>query len=565
MKTCKLYRLAVAITLVLSASAWAAGKPAALTGWVHSVAGVPQMGAAVEIMASGSLHAVRVFTDENGFYSAKNLLPGVYHVRVTAPTFLPSLRENVNLRSGAERVVNLTLETLFDAMRTLPRKPGVSDDDDWNWTLRSCANRPILRMVNGLPEIVSRERGEEPLLRGQVAFVAGASDDFNTASSGDMSTAFSVQSSVFSVGTLSFEGNVGYGSGTPGVVRATYTHRMENGSTPRIAFTMRRFATPDSVLHDGALQALSLTTSDDFTLGNALEFKAGSDLQTIQFMGRVTAARPFGSVTLHLSPDTVVEYKYTTSEPNTRLEKGFDSAPADLSESSPRMSVVGNNPILERAHHQEISLSRRLGKTKVQTAFYYDRIANTMLTGVGDASAEVGSVLPDIYSETFTYAGRQLKTTGLRLVVQRNLPAGLTGTVDYAYGGVLDVAPNTSWEALDSGGLRNVRRQAVTGKMSGTAPKLKTRWIASYRWINGDAVTPVDMFDTSPGQAAAYWNVFIRQPLPGSMFMVNHVEALLEVDNLLAQGYVPVMGKDGRTLYLVQAPRTLRGGLAFSF
>jgi len=87
LKTCKLYRLAVAITLVLSASAWAAGKPAALTGWVHSAAGVPQMGAAVEIMASGSLQAVRVFTDENGFYSAKNLLPGVYHVRVTAPTF----------------------------------------------------------------------------------------------------------------------------------------------------------------------------------------------------------------------------------------------------------------------------------------------------------------------------------------------------------------------------------------------------------------------------------------------------------------------------------------------
>ncbi len=101
MKTCKLIWLAVTVALVLSASAWAAGKPAALSGWVHSAAGVPQMGAAVEIMTSGSLKAVRVFTDENGFYSAKNLLPGIYHIRATAPTFLPSLRENVNLRSGA--------------------------------------------------------------------------------------------------------------------------------------------------------------------------------------------------------------------------------------------------------------------------------------------------------------------------------------------------------------------------------------------------------------------------------------------------------------------------------
>jgi hypothetical protein len=101
--------------------------------------------------------------------------------------------------------------------------------------------------------------------------------------------------------------------------------------------------------------------------------------------------------------------------------------------------------------------------------------------------------------------------------------------------------------------------------MAGTAPKLKTRWIASYRWINGGAVTPVDMFDASPGQAGAYWNFFIRQPLPGTVFMTTHMEALLEVSNLLAQGYVPIVGQDGRTLYLVQAPRSLRGGVAFSF
>jgi len=563
LKTRTLIRLAMTMALLVGASAWAAGKPGMISGWVRSSAGVPQMGAAVEIATSGSLRAVHVFTDDRGFYSVRDLLPGVYHIRATAPSFLPSLRENVNLRGGADRVVNLTLSTLFDAVQSLPRKPGATDDDDWDWTLRSCANRPILRVLDGTPVMVSSEDPEDQPLKARVAFVAGASDQFNSAS-GDMSTAFSVESSLFSTGTLSFDGNVGYGIGTPAVVRAAYTHRMDNGSRPQVALTMRRFATPDSVLHDGALQALSLTTSDDFTFGNALEVKLGSEIQTIQFMGRVTAARPFGSIGLHLSPDTVVQYTYSTSEPNNRLEKGFDSAPADLSESSPRMSVVGDNPVLERAHHHEISVSHRMGGTKLQAAFYYDRIGNTMLTGVGDASAEAGNVLPDIYSETFAYAGDELRTSGLRLVVQRKLPAGLTGTVDYGYGGVLDVAPYTSWRSL-GGALRTVRRQAVTGKMSGTAPRLRTRWIASYRWINGGAVTPVDMFDASPGQAGAYWNFFIRQPLPGNYFVANHMQALLEVSNLLAQGYVPLVGQDGRTLYLVQAPRTLRGGVAFSF
>jgi hypothetical protein len=43
------------------------------------------------------------------------------------------------------------------------------------------------------------------------------------------------------------------------------------------------------------------------------------------------------------------------------------------------------------------------------------------------------------------------------------------------------------------------------------------------------------------------------------------MEALIEIRNLLAQGYVPVLGQDGRTLYLVQSARAVRGGVAFTF
>jgi hypothetical protein len=48
-------------------------------------------------------------------------------------------------------------------------------------------------------------------------------------------------------------------------------------------------------------------------------------------------------------------------------------------------------------------------------------------------------------------------------------------------------------------------------------------------------------------------------------FLPAHMEVLLEIRNLLAQGYVPVMGRDGQTLYLVQSSRTVRGGVAFNF
>jgi len=43
------------------------------------------------------------------------------------------------------------------------------------------------------------------------------------------------------------------------------------------------------------------------------------------------------------------------------------------------------------------------------------------------------------------------------------------------------------------------------------------------------------------------------------------MDALLDLRNMLAQGYVPVMGQVGRTVYMVQSARSLRGGLAFTF
>ncbi len=111
--------------------------------------------------------------------------------------------------------------------------------------------------------------------------------------------------------------------------------------------------------------------------------------------------------------------------------------------------------------------------------------------------------------------------------------------------------------------IRN--RQSLSAKLSGTAPGTKTRWIASYGWTGGRALTPVDMFNASAGQADPFLDLFFRQPMPGTSSFSGHMDIVLEVRNLLAQGYVPVFGEDGRTVYLVQSARAVRGGVAFNF
>jgi hypothetical protein len=518
----------------------------------------------VEVLGS-AVQSLRVFTDENGFYSAAGLHPGTYSIKVSAPSFLPALREQIGLRPGANAVVNVTLNTLFEALQLTPAS-NPAEEDDWKWVLRSVSNRPILRMLDdGSVVLASKAEQDDHDLRATLSLLAG-SESGGFGSTSDVTTGFSVEKSIFSTGTVAVAGNVGYNSGSPNaVLRASYSHRMPNGSEPQVAITMRRLAGPDVNLRSTDLQALSLTTSDDFTLGNVLELRFGSELQTIQFMGRVNAFRPFGSADLHVSPNTVIEYAYATSQPDGRIEKGFETAPADLSESGPHMSMAGFTPALERAHHQELSLSRRIGKTNLQFAVYADRIADPALTGVGEPSGDSGEVLPDIYSGTFTYQGTNLDTRGLRVVLQRKVTSDITATLDYGYGGVLDLArPDVSLEdAREWTATRN--RHTIAAKVSGKVPCSKTRWIASYRWVNGQALTPVDMFNASPGQADPYLNIFFRQPIPRTGFLPGRMEAMIDVRNLLAQGYVPVLGQDGRTVYLVQSARAVRGGVSFTF
>jgi len=548
--------------LGLALSLSAADRPGTISGYVRSASGVPQMGAMVEVLGSAA-RTFKLFTDENGFYSAADLLPGIYSIKVSAPSFLPALRERIGLNAGGKVVVNVTLATLFEAIQLAPGR-GPAEEEDWKWVLRSASNRPILRVVDDHSQVVASESGTNKHdVKGTLSFLAGSpSEGFGSAS--DMSTGFSVQRSIFSSDTIGLRGNVGYGAVSPAaVLRASYSHKMEDGSEPEFALTMRNLPAPDASLH--SLQALALTTSDAFTLGDVLELKFGSELQTVQFMGRVTAFRPFGSADLHLSPNTIVEYSYATSEPDSRMGKGFDSAPADLSESGPRVSMASYSSTVERAHHQEISLSRRMGNNNLQVALYSDRITDPALTGIGEFTTDGGEVLPDIYSGTFTYQGNDFRTRGVRVVAQRKLAASVTATLDYDYGGVLDMAkPDVSLtDARQWMVARN--RQSVAGKFSGVLPGSKTHWIASYRWINGEALTPVDLFNASAGQASPYLSLFFRQPIPGTGFFPGHVEAIVDVRNLLAEGYVPVLGHDGHTVYLVQSARAVRGGVAFTF
>ncbi len=200
-------------------------------------------------------------------------------------------------------------------------------------------------VVSRAPE--NQQNGDR--LKGRVAFIAGAQAD-GFGSAGDMTTAFALEKSLFSAGTLMLNGNIGATAGDPsGVVRASYAHDFGDSSRPTITLTYRHFAIPGIAVENSPYSAMQISTSDKMTVAGVIDLQYGADLQSLEFAKRVTAIRPYGSMQVHLSPDLIVEYRYATSEPDGRTAKGFDSAPADLSESGPRMALSNGMPDVERA------------------------------------------------------------------------------------------------------------------------------------------------------------------------------------------------------------------------
>jgi hypothetical protein len=584
-------KLGCLLVVLLAWESAHAANPGVIAGYVKDSSGAPQMGAVVEVFVSAAKVGTTVFTDSRGYYEAANLPAGTYQVKATAMSFLPTLRENVVLHSHARAIVNLTLNTLADALKMIPARRGPNEEpDDWHWTMRSAANRPVLRVLekdkdqdkdkdakdndgeleqSGSLIVVSQhnnERGGDRSMKGSVSFIAGP-EAGGFGGTGDMTTSFALEKSLFSSGTLSFNGNIGASAGDPtGVLRASYAHDFGDSSRPIFTITYRHFAAPGAAVLNSPYSAVEMSSSDSMTIGSFIDLSYGADLQSMQFAERVTAIKPHGSVDVHLGPNMVVEYRYATSEPDTRATKGFDTAPADLSESGPRMALTNGNPEVERAAHHEVSVSRRMGDTKVQLAAFVDRVHNLVLTGAGDPTSYSDDVLPDVYSGTFSYGyAPGVSSAGARVVVQRKISEDLTATVDYSTGQAISAGDTTTaWQALAQR-LGVARQHSVGAKLYGVIPGSGTRLIASYKWTSGNALSTVDAFNASPGQIDPYLSLFIRQPLPCGSFMAGKMDALLDVRNLLAQGYVPVMGQDGRTVYMVQSARALRGGLAFTF
>jgi hypothetical protein len=179
-----------------------------------------------------------------------------------------------------------------------------------------------------------------------------------------------------------------------------------------------------------------------------------------------------------------------------------------------------------------------------------------------------GDLLPDISSQNSVFDAGTFHRVGFAGSVSQALGDRVQIGSSFGSGGAM--APESSDLTVSSAqGLRShletVQRFWFSARASAVLPVTGTIITGSYEWMDyRNTVMPDHFYLTQSPYTDPGLNVRVRQPIPAVPGMPGRLEATAELQNGLAQGYLPVTA-GGQHVTLVQSPRALRGGLSFIF
>lgn len=540
-------------------------SPASVTGTVCDSAGVPQIGAVVELLRPDFSVVATAYTNSEGRFQFPTVHPGHYAVKAMAESFLPSLRENVRVRSAA--IVNLTLNTLFEVMQWLPSKPraGGAQNDDWEWTLRSAANRPLLRWLeNGPLVVVSEGNKAKPKLKARI-MATGAAGAF-----GEYGERYSATVQDTPTGSRELLARVDFSPGSTAGMESMLGFDQDLGMAGSVQSVASVSIHPDISSSEGqGLDAVAMRSAETMNLGPAMDAEVGATEVVARLggdaQGAVTASLPYAQVNWSAG-DSTVSYRMATMFPGTQGLSATATGSA-----LPEFSARNGKLLMEHGMHQEIAWGRNSERSGMAVMLYADEIKNPVLEAAGPGgvrgwpAAVAGGALLDEPSGLVHAAGPNFSSNGVGASFEHRLPGQNHLRLSYANGEALVMPAFAKAASLEqvAESARPQRAQSFTVSFSGTLDGTKTRWSASYRWQPESTLTAVGPY--SANATGPYLNVYVRQPIRLGGEGTNGFEALIDVSNLLAEGYRPYLLRDGSVVIFAQGQRCIRGGLAFTF
>jgi len=538
-----------------------------LSGVVVDAAGVPQMGASVWVAAEGMRQAasLQLLTNDRGMFTAGELQPGLYSVRVTLAGFLPVLERHVRVDSSLTTVLKIELDSLFTSFDRLRRKPAQElEADEWMWVLRtSAATRPVLRYVDGaivLETEYAPERESKQKPHGRVEVTSGARRPGSISNLPDApASAFAYDQRIGPRGHLLLAGQVSYERSTSAGFATTWIPSGEPGRGPETTLVLRQSKLGPS---GPTFRGVRLEHHDEVALGQRFSIRYGAEY-TLVGLGRSTSSlRPQGEIAYQISPTwragfTVASRPWSGVEPRANP---LESALVQL-DAFPAVLVRDGRPVLAGGWHEEFLLEHLIGpNTSLVTSVFRDRSRHTAVFGRG--AVENPDFFQDSYSDAFSYDGGDVNNWGARVTFRQKLSGETQVTLVYAYAGALMAGEyDPSLELRDQ--LEARTTHSVGARVSTRLPRTRTSLSASYKWVRGPVVSRQDPFGEIAYELDPNLNLSVRQPLP-AFCLPGKLEALADFRNVLAEGYVPVGTRDGRVV-LVPSFRSFRGGFSIQF
>jgi hypothetical protein len=429
--------------------------------------------------------------------------------------------------------------------------------------------------------VVSETRGVVRLSAGDSGLLAGVGDQ------ADLGTAFALSTILSETSSIQVSGNLGYGSqtGIPATaLRASYSREL-GGGQPEVTLTLRQLyipgrttAVPESSVP--MLRTVSGQIHDSVTIADAVTLAYGSGVDSISFLGNATYYSPFVQIRYAIDRNSNFAVAFSSGNAAPGLdERGGEADTASIGSADlerdldslsmfPRLSEVNGHARVQRGQEYEIAYQRRMGSRRIRASAYRQVVSDAAITMVDPSGAFSGSadVLPELFSNNSVLNAGNFAISGYDLAATQDLGSHLSATAIYGSDGGL-TAVNRGIDSNDPDELRSMirsgRRHAATARVAAILPRIGTRLIASYQW-SGDQrwVMAGNLYSMLAIRTLPGFNVEIRQPLPG---FHGRVEAVADLRNLLAQGYLPLMMSGGQQVLLVDSPRSFRGGLAFTF
>jgi hypothetical protein len=326
------------------------------------------------------------------------------------------------------------------------------------------------------------------------------------------------------------------------------------------------------------LRTMSVSMSNKTQLTDELQIEYGMESDTVSYLSRHHYTSPYAKLT-YVLPFAEVDFTYTAGNGRPDLKSTGEPAneAGDLERDVaalamiPRFSMLDGSARVQTGQNFELGISRALGSREIRVTAYRESVKNAALNvslppgGPGDPFAT--EILPDLFSDTSVLNAGDYHTLGYTAALTQNLGENYHLTVSYGLTGVL--VPGESGPVADDVELRGLihaeHRSALTTQASGTIRKTGTKFTGSYQFTDYQSATSGHIYATDPSHPEAGLNVYIRQPIPHASTHLGRMEATLDLKNMMAQGYLPIGLTDGRKLLLMRTPRSLRGGLSFTF